>query len=152
MTRIGPRTGRGPTGQKTFAPRFAQSVLSSLTGAWVLFLFLAPAVVFPVGHFICHQKPDRSFFLGGLQMAVCARCTGLYVGAALAMPLALGFAAPLTTTRARWIAVLAALPTAITWSLEFAGLADFSNVAMFIAALPLGAAAAWLIIAVLGEL
>ena len=152
MTRIGPRTGRGPGGQKTFAGRFAQSVLSSLTGAWVLFLILTPAVVFPIGHFICHQKPERSFFLGGLQMAVCARCTGLYVGAALAMPLALGFAAPLTTTRARWIVVLAALPTAITWSLEFAGVTGFSNVLRFIAALPLGFAVAWLLIAVVGEL
>jgi uncharacterized membrane protein len=85
-------------------------------------------------------------------MAVCARCTGLYVGAAIAMPLALGFAAPLATSRARWIALVAALPTVITWSVEFAGLAGFSNVLRFVAALPLGFAAAWLIVGVLGEL
>jgi uncharacterized membrane protein len=149
---VGQNTDRGLVGQKTFGARLAQNVLAGPTGAWALFLFLAPAATFPFGQFICHQKPERSFFINGLQMAVCARCTGLYIGAAAAMPLALGFAAPLTTTRARWIALLAALPTAITWSLEFAGLAGFSNMARFIAALPLGFAAAWLIVGVLAEL
>jgi len=152
VTHVGQRTDRGLAGQKTFAARFAQNLLSNITVAWAFFLFFGPAVTFPLGQFICHQKPERSFFLSGLQMAVCARCTGLYVGAALAMPIALGFAAPMKTTRARWIVVLAALPTAITWSLEFAGLTGFSNMARFITALPLGFAAAWLIVGVLGEL
>ena len=43
----------------------------------------------------------------------------------------------------------AALPTAITWTLEFAGVMPFSNVSRFIAALPLGFTAAWLVFAVL---
>jgi uncharacterized membrane protein len=143
VTQLGQRATRG---------RVGQGVLAGATWAWVAALSFAPAVVFPIGHVICHQKPERSFFINGLQMAVCARCTGLYVGAAIAMPLALGFAAPLATSRARWIAVLAALPTFITWSVEFAGLAGFSNVLRFVAALPLGFAAAWLIVALLGEL
>lgn len=29
---------------------------------------------------ICHQNPERSFFIWGKQFAVCARCTGLYFG------------------------------------------------------------------------
>jgi uncharacterized membrane protein len=29
----------------------------------------------------CHQRPDRSFLLYGLPLAVCARCTGIYAGA-----------------------------------------------------------------------
>jgi len=29
---------------------------------------------------ICHQKPDRSYFLWGYQIPVCVRCTGVYVG------------------------------------------------------------------------
>jgi uncharacterized membrane protein len=33
-----------------------------------------------VGYAICHQLPDRSFFLGGLQMPMCARDTGTYLG------------------------------------------------------------------------
>jgi uncharacterized membrane protein len=33
-----------------------------------------------VGYAICHQLPDRSFLLGGLQMPMCARDTGTYLG------------------------------------------------------------------------
>lgn len=28
--------------------------------------------------YICHRKPERSFFIRGHQFPVCARCTGLY--------------------------------------------------------------------------
>ena len=28
----------------------------------------------------CHQKPERSFFLGGYQFPLCARCTGVLIG------------------------------------------------------------------------
>jgi Predicted membrane protein (DUF2085) len=42
------------------------------------------AAGYAVGSLICHQRPDRSFHLWGAQLPVCARCTGVYVGAALA--------------------------------------------------------------------
>jgi uncharacterized membrane protein len=29
---------------------------------------------------ICHQIPERSFFIFGKQLAVCSRCAGLYLG------------------------------------------------------------------------
>ncbi len=29
---------------------------------------------------VCHQIADRSFFLEGMQLAVCHRCTGIYLG------------------------------------------------------------------------
>lgn len=28
----------------------------------------------------CHQKSDRSFFIGNYQFPICARCTGIFVG------------------------------------------------------------------------
>ena len=37
-----------------------------------------------VGYSICHQIPERSFFLGGLRLPLCARCTGTYTGIAIA--------------------------------------------------------------------
>ena len=30
--------------------------------------------------FMCHQRPDRSFFIKGKQFPLCARCTGILVG------------------------------------------------------------------------
>lgn len=29
---------------------------------------------------ICHQIPERSFFINGKQMPVCSRCTGIIIG------------------------------------------------------------------------
>jgi len=78
-------------------------------------------------------------------MPVCARCTGLYLSAAAAAPFALLLAWPMPSSRARWLLGVAALPTAISWSIEFAGLAHPSNIVRAVAALPLGFAAAWVV-------
>src|SRR4051794_15491567 len=43
---------------------------------------LSAAVYFSAG-LLCHQRPERSFFLWGTQFPVCARCAGIYAGAAL---------------------------------------------------------------------
>jgi hypothetical protein len=51
-----------------------------------------------VGSLLCHQRPERSFFLWGSQMPVCARCLGIYAGAALAA-IALPFVARLKPSR-----------------------------------------------------
>ncbi|MEJ2734603.1 MAG: DUF2085 domain-containing protein [Anaerolineae bacterium] len=34
-----------------------------------------------VGYAICHRIPERSFFLNGRQLPLCARCTGTFLGA-----------------------------------------------------------------------
>jgi uncharacterized membrane protein len=58
---------------------------------WVASLAYAPflahaaaAAVYGAGTLICHQLPARSFHLWGVQMPVCARCVGIYAGAAIA--------------------------------------------------------------------
>lgn len=39
------------------------------------------SIMMKFGHFLgCHQLPERSFFIGGRQFPLCARCTGLVVG------------------------------------------------------------------------
>lgn len=128
---------------------FGQRFLAIAAGLWLLLLLAAPAAMFPAGRFICHQRPERSFFINGRQMPVCARCTGLYAGAAVAAPLALLAASSIASARARRALLSSALPTAITWMLEFAGVMPFSNLARFVAALPLGFTAAWLVLAAL---
>jgi uncharacterized membrane protein len=34
-----------------------------------------------IGYAICHQIPERSFHISGHQLPLCARCTGIYMGA-----------------------------------------------------------------------
>jgi uncharacterized membrane protein len=55
------------------------------------------AVVYGIGSVLCHQRPERSFHLWSVQLAVCARCTGIYVGAAGAA--LAGFASGASRTR-----------------------------------------------------
>ena len=143
--------------------RTALAGLAVLGFAWIAALFVAPitvassnrmlalpsALVYVAGSHICHQRAERSFHIDGRQMPVCARCTGLYVSAAAAIPFALVAATTIPSRRSRTILVLAALPTLVTWALEYWGLAPFSNVARAVAALPLGFAAAWLVIGTL---
>jgi hypothetical protein len=47
-------------------------------------VYLCSFFVYLTGSLLCHQLPERSFHLWGAQMPVCARCTGIYLGAAVA--------------------------------------------------------------------
>jgi uncharacterized membrane protein len=131
--------------------RLAQYAMVAGIGLWTAALFLAPHTLFPAGALICHQRPERSFFVGGAQMPVCARCTGLYVGAALAAPVALFASIAMAPARARYLLAAVALPTLLTWTLEFAGVAHVTNAVRFAAALPLGFVAAWLVLGIVAD-
>lgn len=37
-------------------------------------------LLFFLGRSVCHQIPERSFFIQNLQFPLCARCTGIYTG------------------------------------------------------------------------
>jgi uncharacterized membrane protein len=133
--------------------RGSSSPLLSTTGRAALAL----------GHVICHQRAERSFFSCGLQWPVCGRCSGLYLGAAAGAVLALALhrrphRARSTTpgsvaTRWRRILLFSAAPTAVLWTIEFAGLFDPGTTARFAGALPLGlAASGWLDAVARGDL
>jgi uncharacterized membrane protein len=50
------------------------------------FLTDSPWLSFGIRKFfsaVCHQDPSRSFWLAGAPVAVCVRCLGIYVGAAV---------------------------------------------------------------------
>jgi uncharacterized membrane protein len=119
--------------------------------AWVVLLVVAPylpayagAVLYGTGSLICHQISERSFHVAGSQLPVCARCLGLYAGAWLGVIGRLWWSRVPALDRsrtARAVAALAAVPTAVTWTLEVIGIWSPSNATRAIAGLPLGAVA-----------
>jgi uncharacterized membrane protein len=131
-------------------------LLLLLASIWIVLLLSAPVsglgaavsgLTYAFASLICHQRPDRSFHIGAAQLPVCARCIGLYGGAAIgAILTALAPGAtllPWSNRRVlRILLIAAALPTAITWGAEIVGLWSPVNATRFMAALPLGAAVA----------
>jgi uncharacterized membrane protein len=112
----------------------------------------APALsasVYAAASRICHQRPERSFDISGMQMPVCARCAGLYLTGALGALVGWGFSRRVETRRRQLLLLVAAAPTAVTWTLEFFGVMAFSNTARALAALPLGLAAGWVFVQLL---
>lgn len=95
----------------------------------------------------CHQIPERSFYIEGFPLAVCARCFGLYVGGAaavLAFPLARALTNVAVPPRA-WL-LLAALPTSIDFALGFFGFWQNTHLSRFLTALLLGAVSAFYVV------
>jgi len=141
-------------------------LLTALALVWTLALVAAPAaigsshpsvarmgrLVYMAGSVVCHQRPERSFAIFGHTLPVCARCTGLYISALIGGVLALVLAPRrIDRNEARWLLAIAALPTAVTWLAEVAGLAHPSNVVRAVAAVSLGAVAAWLVVATMAN-
>src|SRR6185503_13283173 len=63
---------------------------------------------------LCHQRPDRSYFIDGHKLAVCSRCTGIYAGfvfTLLLYPLIRSLRTT-TTPLPRWL-LLATVPLGI---------------------------------------
>src|SRR4051812_25328683 len=141
--------------------------LTVAASTWALVLFVTPALaarpgpaavagsasalVYAFSSIICHQRPERSFQLWSAQLPVCARCTGLYLGAASAALLAL--APPFktaarrdTAARARRIVAAAAVPTFVTLLWEWTGGGMPANWIRALSGLPLGAAIMWVIL------
>jgi uncharacterized membrane protein len=105
------------------------------------------AVVYAAASKVCHQRPERSFHTAGVRWPVCGRCSGLYLAApigALAAGLAIRRRA-LSPRQLRWLMVAAA-PTALTLIVEWSGMAPVSNLERALAALPLGAMIAFVIV------
>jgi uncharacterized membrane protein len=112
---------------------------------WLVVLIatpLAPAslatLIYAAGSVVCHQIPERSFHLAGFQLPVCARCLGIYAGAAAAASIhGLGV---LVTDSRRWrslspraarnVFLVSALPTLVTVGLGTNGVRAIAGIAL----------------------
>jgi uncharacterized membrane protein len=102
---------------------------------------------------LCHQRPDRSYFIAGHKLAVCSRCTGIYFGfvlTLLAYPLARSLRT--TTTPARKWLFLAALPLAIDFSLTFVGVWENTHTSRLLTGLLLGSVAVFYVMPGIADL
>ena len=113
------------------------------------------AFIFAVGSVICHQLPERSFFLDGRQLPVCARCTGLYLSGAAglaawwAVKLLRGWRPQTVPPRlAMALLVIVATPTVVSYLTGVLGVWDGSNLTRAVLAVPLGVVAGAVVAAV----
>ena len=132
--------------------------LGALVAAPVLWTPLA-AGLYAAGALICHQLPERSFHMGAVQLPVCARCIGLYGGGALGSFCAAfgrGFlerASLLRGRRAGWtLTAIAAIPTIVTFVVEWGLRWPVSNVVRGVTAVPLGLTVAFVVLRALPTL
>lgn len=85
-----------------------------------------------IGRSLCHQRPDRSFFICGRQFPVCARCTGVYIGE-LAALLSYRFIKPPVMLCAAFCAVMLA-----DWLIQFFKVCESTNLRRLITGLLCG--------------
>jgi uncharacterized membrane protein len=114
--------------------RLIVAALAVAAGAWFALVVLAPvlppalaALIYAAGSIVCHQLPERSYHWHGAQLAVCARCTGLYLGAcsaALLAPLPPSIYVAWANSRKRigWLLAGGGLPIAATVAAEWLGI------------------------------
>jgi uncharacterized membrane protein len=96
---------------------------------------------------VCHQMPERSFYLFGFPLAVCARCTGLYVGGAagvLLYPAVRGLRRRDVPARG-WL-LAAGVPTSFDFALGLFGIWANTHLSRFLTASLLGVVAAFYIV------
>jgi uncharacterized membrane protein len=133
------------------------------SAAWALLLVLVPFLVsrahasvlgtavavsvYGVGSLVCHQLPERSYQLWSAQMPVCARCAGIYYGAAIAALLRSRSLEALALSRPRAILAIVAIPTAATLVFEWTTGVTPANWIRAAAGAAIGIVVAWLVMA-----
>jgi uncharacterized membrane protein len=141
--------------------------LALVSLVWLALIVITPfapaslaTAIYAIGSVICHQIPERSFHLAGVQIPVCARCVGIYAGAATAASIHVlaGVGAHSTRWRilgprtARRVFLVSALPTLITVALEWGGAWRGTNIVRAIAGMALGVGGALVVMGAVATL
>jgi uncharacterized membrane protein len=95
----------------------------------------------------CHQIPERSFYIDGHPFAVCARCTGIYLGFAagvLVYPLVRSLKR--SDAPARLWLLVALVPTALDFALDFFGVWQNTHLSRSATGALLGAVTAFYVV------
>ena len=142
-------------------------VIALASLAWLALLIITPfappglaTLIYAAGSVICHQIPERSFHLAGFQIPVCARCLGIYLGAAVgASAHVLGAFATdalrwriLTPRGARRTFIVSAVPTLLTVGLEWGNVWRGTNIVRALAGVALGIGGALVVMSAVATL
>jgi uncharacterized membrane protein len=104
-------------------------------------------VIYRAFSYVCHQLPERSYFIAEHQFAVCSRCTGLYFGftaATLVYPLLRSLRT--TTTPARKWLFLAAAPLGVDFLLGYLNIWENTHTSRLFTGLLLGAVSVFYVV------
>ncbi len=91
--------------------------------------------------FLCHQMPERSFWLLNDPIAVCSRCFGIYSGlfvGAVILPAMLGLSNDRSFSPL-WV-IFSLIPIGIDWSLTYFGIWENTGLSRFFTGAILGSA------------
>lgn len=149
---------------RTYRPLVFWTVSAAVVMPLVLLIVIAPLaaanghgeVALGIYHAfatLCHQLPERSYFIDGHKFAVCSRCTGIYFGFGLTLlfyPLLRSLRATATPAR-KWL-LLAAIPLAIDVSLTFVGVWQNTHTSRLLSGALLGSVAVFYVMPGLMEL
>ena len=137
----------------TRRPLVFWSVSAAVVTFLVVLIFVAPVaaagghpamaeVIYHAFGVFCHQRPDRSYFIEGQKLAVCSRCTGLYVAFAVTLLLyPLVRSLRNNVNPPRHYLILAAIPLGIDFSLTCVGFWEKTHTSRLLTGALLGSVA-----------
>jgi len=103
--------------------------------------------------FLCHQLPERSYFIAGHKLAACSRCSGIYLGATLTLlvyPLNRSLRSVDPPAR-KWL-FAAAIPLFVDFFLTFVGVWENTHTTRFVTGFIFGSAVGFYVMPGLVEL
>ena len=142
----------------------AWSVIFVIALVWIVLIVSAPIAkesgfsafansVYKFFSHLCHQMPERSFYLDAHPLAVCARCFGFYGGFLLGIVVyPLIWQLRETEPLPRFWLFAAMIPMGVDWSLTFLGIWENTHLSRLLSGAILGAACAFFIVPAVVEL
>ena len=142
----------------SLSPLVVWSVSATLTLVFVSLIIVAPValardhnslgyLLYEMFGRVCHQIPERAFYIEGHPFAVCARCTGIYVGfgvGVLIYPLVRSLSRGDAPER-RWL-LFAVIPTVLDFALGLFNLLENTHLSRTLTGTLLGAVVAFYVV------
>ncbi len=122
---------------KIHKSRQSQDLKNSINHSWV--------------RYICHQRPNRCFWVSGKPMPICARCFGVYLGLSIGiiLPLLITGIYAINTKIMFFLMIVSLIPMALDGFTQLIGLRKSTNYFRFftglLAGIVLGIVFNWLI-------